>query len=426
MTDPPTVPDGTTAVYINYSNIQVHISQAGNYSGWIDLQSSGEINLMSVINTTQTIAATNISSGVFNALRFNVTSAVVTFGGKNYTADLVYQQHTLFVPIPGGITIQNGQTTGTVVDMTPTVLLLGTPQNPTFAFMPIARGYTLPAKSVTNHPHEGDRDDYDGKIAEQIQDITRFEISAASLSQNSLDLTVKNIGNATVNFHLVALTMTSTPSGGWVPNVAIGSVSKTSEFFVIAPNGNMIPLTATTKEQAISTLALAGFTLAPGMSQSFSYDGPITVGALTLLQGTTPTHGIVLGQKYILTVLGSNQHAQTAVTAGSSTTVTSTSTSTITATSTSPSSTTTKSSTTSSATTIVTTTVTVTATSTSSATTTSSSSSTSSGTSTSSSSTSSSSHTSTSSSSITSSSDTSTSDTSSTSTTTSSSSTSGS
>src|SRR5689334_14834462 len=59
MTDPPTVPDGTTAVYINYSNIQVHISQAGNYSGWIDLQSSGEINLMSIINTTQTIAATN-------------------------------------------------------------------------------------------------------------------------------------------------------------------------------------------------------------------------------------------------------------------------------------------------------------------------------------------------------------------------------
>src|SRR5579864_8651035 len=95
MTDPPTVPDGTTAVYINYSDVQVHVSGAGNQSGWTDLQSSGSINLMSIINTTQTIAATNISSGVFNALRFNVTSAVVSFQGKNFTADLIYQEHTL-------------------------------------------------------------------------------------------------------------------------------------------------------------------------------------------------------------------------------------------------------------------------------------------------------------------------------------------
>src|SRR5579872_277586 len=44
MTDPPTVPDGTTAVYINYSDVQVHVSQDGNNSGWTDLQSSGTIN----------------------------------------------------------------------------------------------------------------------------------------------------------------------------------------------------------------------------------------------------------------------------------------------------------------------------------------------------------------------------------------------
>src|SRR5579862_2303670 len=78
MTDPPTVPDGTTAVYINYSDVQVHVSQDGNNSGWTDLQSSGTINLMSILNSTQTIAAANITSGVFNGLRFNVTGAVVT------------------------------------------------------------------------------------------------------------------------------------------------------------------------------------------------------------------------------------------------------------------------------------------------------------------------------------------------------------
>jgi len=323
MTDPPTVPDGTTAVYINYSSIQVHVSQDGNYSGWIDLNTSGEINLMSIINSTQTIAATNISSGVFNALRFNVTSAVVTFNGKNYTADLVYQEHTLFVPIPGGITISNGKTTGAVIDMTPTVLLLGDPSNPTFAFMPMARGYTLPAQSVTNHPHKGDRDDYQGKIAEQVQDMTHFEITSAALTQNSLSITVKNDGGATVDFHMVGLTSTSTESGGWAPNVALGSVSKTSEFFVIAPNGSMIPLNTATKQQTVQILALAGFTVSPGVSQTFTYNGPITIGALALLQGQTPTHDLTFGQKYIITILGSNEHAQIAVTAGGSTTYTS-------------------------------------------------------------------------------------------------------
>jgi hypothetical protein len=147
MTDPPTIPTGVTSVYINYSDVSVHVSDAGNQTGWTDLQSSGEIDLLSVINSTETIAATNVTSGIFNALRFNITSALITFQGTNYTADLVYQQHTLFVPIVGGITISGGQTSAAVIEMTPTVLLLGNATNPTFAFIPAAKGYTLPAQS---------------------------------------------------------------------------------------------------------------------------------------------------------------------------------------------------------------------------------------------------------------------------------------
>jgi len=328
MTDPPTVPDGVTAVYINYSSVEIHIADAGNQSGWTDLQAKGEINLMSIVNESQTIASTNISSGKFNGMRFNVTSSVVTFQGKNYTADLVYQEHTLYVWIPGGVIISNGQTTGAMIDMPPTVLLLGNTTNPTFAFIPAATGYMLPANSIVNHPHKGDRDDYNGKVAEAIQDMTRFQLSAASLSPNSLSVTVKNTGNATVIFRMVALTGTSTPSGGWVPSTAIGPISKTSEFFIIAPNGSLLALSASSKQGAIQTLALSGFSMAPGSSATFTYNGAVTIGALALLQGHTPTHGIVAGQKYIVTVLGSGEHAQTAVIASGSTTTTSSSTTT--------------------------------------------------------------------------------------------------
>jgi len=326
MTDPPTVPDGVTAVYINYSSVEIHIADAGNQSGWTDLQTKGEINLMSIVNESQTIASTNISSGKFNGLRFNVTSSVVTFQGKNYTADLVYQEHTLYVWIPGGVIISDGQTTGAMIDMTPTVLLLGNTTNPTFAFIPAATGYTLSANSIVNHPHKGDRDDYNGKVAEAIQDMIKFQLSAASLSPNSLSVTVKNDGNATVIFRMAALTGTSTPSGGWVPSTALGPISKTSEFFVVAPNGSLLALSASSKQGAIQTLALSGFSMAPGSSATFTYNGAITIGALALLQGHTPTHGVVAGQKYIVTVLGSGEHAQTAVIASGPTITSSTTT----------------------------------------------------------------------------------------------------
>ncbi len=321
MTDPPTVPDGVTAVYITYSDVQVHVADDGNQSGWNDMHSSGEINLMSVINSSQTIASANISSGKFNGLRFNVTSAVVTFQGTNYTADLVYQQHTLYVWIPGGISVEDGQTAGAMIDMTPTVLLLGTPSSPTFAFIPSAIGYTLSAQSVTNHPHVGDRDDYHG-AKDATRDMTSFENTSASLSSDLLKVTVHNNGNSTIVFRMVSLTATSTLSGGWVPSDAIGAVSKTSEFFVVAPNGSLVPMTASTKDGAEQTLEIAGFTLAPGANETFSYNGQLTFGAFALLQGQFPTHPVTTGQKYIVTVLGSGEHAQTAVIAGGSETTT--------------------------------------------------------------------------------------------------------
>ncbi len=366
MTDPPTVPDGVTAVYINYSSMEVHFSQAGNQTGWTDLQTSGEIDLMSIVNESQTIASANISSGNFNGLRFNVTSAVVTFQGTNYTADLVYQDHTLYVWIPGGIIVSDGQTTGAMIDMTPTVLLLGNTTDPTFAFIPAANGYTLAANSIANHPRVGDRNDLKSNIAVATWYTTKFEITSASLNQGSLSVTVQNTGNATIVFRMIALTSTSTKSGGWVPSSAIGPISRNSEFFIAASNGSLLALSASSKQGAYQTLALSGFTLAPGSSETFTYNGQITMGAFRLYQGQTPIQGILSGQKYIVTVLGSGRDAQTALTAGGSLTISSTSGEVISTTSATNTATSTSISETSSTTTTSQTTTTVTSTTTSS------------------------------------------------------------
>ena len=85
--DPPTAPNGVTAVYATYSDVQVHVSNAGNESGWYDLHSSGEINLMSVIKVDR-IGSTSVPAGTYNALRFNITAATVTYESRNYQLTL--------------------------------------------------------------------------------------------------------------------------------------------------------------------------------------------------------------------------------------------------------------------------------------------------------------------------------------------------
>ncbi len=320
MTDPPTVPTGVSAVYITYANLGVHVSGAGNQSGWHALNTQGEINLMSVINATQTIASANISSGKFDALAFNITSAVVTYNGQNYSADLVYQEHMLVVPIVGGITVTSGQTSAAVIDLTPTVLLLGNTTNPTFAFIPAAKGYTIPAQSTTSmHLHVGDRDDIHG--APWWIDIERnshFELTAVSLAPTSLSITVNNTGNATIDFRVAAITSTTSVQGGFKGGGDdFPAAASISEYFAVESNGSLVPVTAYGHGQVQATLGSAGYLLQPGTSATFTYSGNITLGLLQEYH-VQPTQQIVGGQQYIVTLLGNGMFAQTDTTASSS------------------------------------------------------------------------------------------------------------
>src|SRR2546426_6869015 len=64
LTDPPHVPFGVTKVYITYSNLAVHVSEAGNQSGWTLLKSGGSIELLSTVNVGQTISSVKIGRRV--------------------------------------------------------------------------------------------------------------------------------------------------------------------------------------------------------------------------------------------------------------------------------------------------------------------------------------------------------------------------
>ena len=324
LTDPPTVPNGVSAVYATYNDLQVHVSDAGNQSGWYDLHSSGEINLMSIVNVSQTIASTNVPSGVYNLLRFNITSAIVTYQGANYTALLLENTQgasSLTVGIAGGLNVASQQTSAAVIDLTPTVLLLGNTSDPTFAFIPTARAYTIPSNSIAReYMHIGHRLDLRNQgWWKHIQENGHFQINAASLSTNSLSISVANNGNTSIVFRLAAVTSTTSATGG------DSSIASTSAFFAVEPNQTLVAINAGSRMQIAQTVAAGGYLLAPHSSATFTYSGPIVIGSLSI-QGyvhnnqvnlPTTTQSVIPGVRYVISLSGSALIAQTSVVASS-------------------------------------------------------------------------------------------------------------
>ena len=119
MQDPPNVPPEVSAVYINYSSIQVHVANAGNQSGWYNVTSSGTANLTSLIANAKLLGKATLPSGTYNIVRFNVTSALVTVGGVNYTA--MVPSGKVQAVLSGGVNVQSGQTSTLLINISPKV-----------------------------------------------------------------------------------------------------------------------------------------------------------------------------------------------------------------------------------------------------------------------------------------------------------------
>ncbi len=194
LTDPPRVPIGVTGVYVSYSDIMVHVAQANGTRGWLEVPSQGTINLTSLTNVAQTISNATIETGIYNAVRFNITSALATYNGKNYTAFV--RTAMLTVPIVGGIEVNSSKTAVTLVDLQPTVINIGSKSTPEFIISAVATAYTVPPTAY-RVPPVGRRInlanvEWWNRLMEKIP--RQIQIKSASLSQNSISVVVNNTG----------------------------------------------------------------------------------------------------------------------------------------------------------------------------------------------------------------------------------------
>jgi len=327
LTDPPHVPVGVTKVYISYSNLEVHVSDAGNKSGWTLLKSGGSIELLSTVNVGQTISSVKIAAGEYNLLRFNISSAQVTYNGKNYTAFV--PTSALTVPIVGGIEVNASKPSATIINIQPTVYNIGSESNPEFMIRHWAKAFPVPSSQVTQEEeHEGTRLSLIGKAwwtDVQERYTSNAQITKATLTPTSLSLTVKDTGNQSTKLRLVVVAPLATPLlGAEHDRPPVGLYG--SAIFIVLPNATLVPIQkyilvahqqAVGAEDVMTALASGGYNLTIGASGTISYTGTITLGfRLHIVQPLQGGQSIVPGQQYLVSVLGDEALASQVVVAG--------------------------------------------------------------------------------------------------------------
>lgn len=196
LTDPPHVPAGTTALQINYSSVEVHLSSASNASGWLTSNAAGTVNLISLVNVSQAIGNVSIpANATVNMVRFDISSASITVNGTLYNVTVPSSKVTAHVE--GSLK----GTSGILLDLSPTVAMIFTQNSTIFVMVPSLRAVVVSQANTT--VKVGERRNLNRNESGALEAATPvIGISNASISVDanttSLSITVKNNANQSV------------------------------------------------------------------------------------------------------------------------------------------------------------------------------------------------------------------------------------
>lgn len=215
LTDPPTVPNGTTILDLTYSNVSLHVTYPNGTSEWLPVNASGTVNLFSLVNMTQTIASTTIPTNSFvDKIQFTIADVDAKVNGTVYSVTAL--SSTLVMSIANS---QVNQTlSGVLIDFNPTLVQIqATDANGTLVYYYVL----VPSATATIISDLSKEQIKVGTIVELGQNnraklmhvVEQFSknvtIVSASLSvkgnATSLSVTIKNNGNVT--FKIFGLTL---------------------------------------------------------------------------------------------------------------------------------------------------------------------------------------------------------------------------
>jgi type VI protein secretion system component Hcp len=291
LTDPPTLPANanTTMLDLTYTNITLYVVYPNGTSEWVPVVASGTIDLLKLVDMSQTIASTSIPNGsAVDKIQFAISSVDATVNGTTYGVTTL--SNTLVISIANSKV--NETFSGVLVDFSPTLVLIqaaasnGTLVN-YFVLVPSATATIVTSLSraqvkVGTIVKLGQNDKE--KLIRVVESFSQnLTISSANLSVNgnitNLNVTLKNEGD--INFTICGLTLRGdfnvTPE--ILPKVSERTVLGTIPFKV---NGtSLIPLLGADS----SSIVTSPLTLKPGQSATLTFNDVLELQRVYVIKG---------------------------------------------------------------------------------------------------------------------------------------------
>lgn len=146
LTDPAEVPANTTGLYVSYSSFKVVYFTANGSSGVDNVNVSGSINLLSLVNVSKVLAAASlpINSSV-KSVQFTVVSANATINGTVYSVKV--PSSIVTATIPNNFNKINSSSS-LVLDFTPALVTVYTANSTEYVLVPSL--LALSSEGLTN------------------------------------------------------------------------------------------------------------------------------------------------------------------------------------------------------------------------------------------------------------------------------------
>jgi len=204
LTDPPFVPTGTSALFLNYSRVELITNSSPYFAN-----ESGSVNLLSLVNVSKIIATFSLPKNVsVNQIRLFVSSVTIEINGSKYS--VFVPSSVLKIPITN-VSLVNG-TIGALIDLRPHVVVTYAGQSLRFILTPVvfAMPFTAKEVNVSQKMNVGQVFVIPKHLAEELErESANLTLEAVSLysrgNETVFYISLKNVGNEPVTVYAISV-----------------------------------------------------------------------------------------------------------------------------------------------------------------------------------------------------------------------------
>ena len=207
LTDPPHVPANTTALILNYTSISVNTLSPNDTQSWVNISSSGSVDLMSLINTSEILGNIKLKSGYkLEGVVLNAKNANIIIGNQTYP--VIMLNNKVYATVPQNSFINSNSSV--LIDFSPTVSNIYTNNATVFIMTPSVKAVFYNNYKDSTDVKNGVRQTLTPVESKSLltQNLNLSILSSNILQNNnstSIQITLKNNGNKTIDIKQIML-----------------------------------------------------------------------------------------------------------------------------------------------------------------------------------------------------------------------------